>query len=237
MAWRKQDKPLLCWFHTDSSSREFVWKAGLDNPFPKQVEQLSLSEGHVLVRQSRQSYQVPLTLPDTLKLCLYKTEKRSGEVFVKAVKALANYHQLPLKQVDKPQMAHWLLSSEEVPGFNGLLFRYQPDKYIAWIEKTPDSSFIIRKLLSNANVLEGGLLTALRPHFLHFYTRHILLPSTDYRQGSLSKRQAVTVSHPTKDPEEDQVASFWLGLLALALFCLERVMAYRISTQPKTIHA
>jgi hypothetical protein len=91
-------------------------------------------------------------------------------------------------------------------------------------------SVIIGKILTIGQVLEGGLIEALRPYVLAFKYKQVTFPPVDYRKTDITDRS------PGKDLDKVITAGsgnssgewgFWLGLLALGLIIVERIWPKR----------
>ena len=234
-AYKDAKTPRLLWFQSGTTHTGYLWQRGLKtllSGFPEITEQ----QDSLLVKSATAAYAVPLTAPDTLVIA--GTEignfRSEWQTFRAAVQALAAFHGVRVRFTTLPEKADWMVNFGTETAFReteapntGLQWQYRPLVHSAgWIEPVGTKSLLIRKELSPAQALEGGLLQALRPYLLAQLYDKTPEIKTDYRKIQLTarisgKRQSETPKPGGKPPEENR--DFWLGILALLLLALERI--------------
>lgn len=236
LLWAREvnNEPQLLWFQTGADISKYSLQKGLPNTSSTQM-QVAYSEDkkNIEVKKGAYAYQIPLFSPDTLTVAAVEVENREDEwlLFQKAVKAVAQYYQVPVKFIQEQHTtADWLLSfTKDLTKQNKsnlLVWRYIPDKSADWLEPAGLHSLIIRKELTAARVLEGGFLEALRPHILAFKYKQVAPIQADFRKADLTagswnggKRQIATLAEPVQQKTGDE--RLWLGLFSLILLTLE----------------
>jgi hypothetical protein len=235
------NEPEMLWFRTQASQSGYRLQKGLQNTSPEQTQVIySADRKAIEVNEGTLAYRVAVTTPDTLIVAAAEDENREDEwlLFQKAVKAVAQYHQVPVKfRQEQHTTADWLLSfTEDLTKQNKsnlLVWYYIPGNSADWLEPAGLHSLIIRKELTAARVLEGGFLEALRPHILAFKYKQALPIQADFRKVDLTadgwnggKRQIATLAEPVQQKTGDE--RLWLGLFSLILLTLERLWPKKV---------
>jgi hypothetical protein len=243
LLWARQagNEPELLWFRTNAEVSEHYLQKGLSDA-GRQAVSYSADKRQVQVKQGRNTYQLPVSSPDTLSVAALVRDDRQEEweLFQKSVQALAQYHQVPVKFVAASEreidwLVNWTTKAQLPENIQAtLVFHYAPGRSEDWLEPADKSNLYIRKELVITQVLEGGFLEALRPYLMAFKYKEAAPPPADFRQidlagfhgGSESNRLA-----PVPEPEQEKKGNerIWLGLLALGMISLERIWPKKIS--------
>lgn len=245
LLWAREGntEPELLWFRTQADQSAYKLQKGLQNsPAGKMQVAYSADKKQLEVKQGTTTYQVPVTISDTLIVAALVDEGKAEEwqVVQKAIQAIDIYHEVPVKFTDETTTkANWLLlfsskpAQSFTPGQERLVFRYEPGKSVEWLEAANINNLVIRKELTTAQVLEGGFLEALRPHILAFKYKQAAPSQADYRKINLAagKREGEN-KHLAALPEPIQQKAgnerLWVGIISLLILTLERLWPKKV---------
>lgn len=239
LLWAREgnNEPELLWFRTQADFSEHRLQKGMQSPRTVKTQvSYSIDRKNIQVKEGAYTYQVPVTSPDTLKIAALVEGKLEDEwqIFRKAVQAVAQYHQVPVKFVsEREKHINWLVKLQggaDMPGKTDslLMFEYKPGKSSGWLEPTRFNMLMIRKELTTSQVLGGGLMEALRPYILTFKYNKALPIQADFRRvdlaGSIRQHENRTTA-PLRQRIQQTAGNerIWLGLLALLILTLERI--------------
>jgi hypothetical protein len=217
----------LIWFRSDSLFTGFISQTKSDD-FPETA--WTEDRKSVKVKTLEGEYQISAKNTDTLKIHViaenYPNEKN---IFQRAVKAVAEYHHVPL-QFSEENNADWIAifdKGKPLKHTSKLVWIYAPANGVSWIETVQHDSLVIRKELTTAEILQGGFLQELRHYILAFKYKTIPHANIDYRKMDVlawvNQKQVNQKITKTDNKSIDRL-SFWLGIIALALFALERFL-------------
>jgi hypothetical protein len=225
------DEPELLWFRTGPEETRYWTQTGPANTASGQTEWIN-ERNVIRVRDGATTYEVPVISPDTLSVAGLGTAEHPAEwqTFRAVLEAITGYHNVPVQFTESPANADWIirLNNDSIQDFNGkpdVYFIYQPSPGTAYLEPIRKDCLLIRKELTPAVILEGGIMQALRPFVLAFKYKQADQPEADYRAVDLPVPTAASApgyaaSAPAEQPSRK--LRFWLGIFVLGLVALER---------------
>jgi hypothetical protein len=237
-ASERNNEPELLWFRTQAEESAYYRQNGLQNQAPVTY---SADKKYIEVKNGSASYQVPVTTIDTLIIAAVVNEdiKEEWYLFQKTVQAIATYQQVPVTFVEEitPATDWLLLSGKETAqpskaNQKMLVWTYEPDKSIDWLETAGKNKLVIRKELTTANILEGGLLEILRPYISEFKYKQAGPTQADSRKIDMVNKREKEKTHLASFPELIQNKAwstrFWLGIVSLLIVTLERLWPKKV---------
>ena len=222
----------LLWFESGSAATEYKIQNNLisDKTELKWIKEKNI----IIVKSSDVNYTIPISIFDTLKINFIKDKKfeKQYKILKTIFKTLADYYHIPVLLLENSKKSNWLvLFNDSLPTKSNydfkLLWKYKSVKGSNWLEMINTDTVLIRKEIKTGNIINGGLLTEMRPFFLDFKYKNVQkIPIDNRLQGEININGNLKNRLKNKlNPDQIYFYNYrvWFGVFALGLFALERL--------------